>query len=189
MAMEPERSNSRSLHNFSLPLPNWGSCRYLRCVKDSEDLNRSLFINPIHDKLKPDLGFLKKRPRVSVVEERGCIDASAKPWNLRTRRAAACKDGRTASVFVDTKEEKVVVEEKRDDEEKKKKRVKLSVSLLKEEIEEDFAVMLRIRPPRRPKKRARIVQRHLDSIFPGLWLKEVTAEAYKVPDVPESSCF
>ncbi|EEC71303.1 hypothetical protein OsI_03328 [Oryza sativa Indica Group] len=58
------------------------------------------------------------------------------------------------------------------------------------------------RPRRRPRKRPRVVQRQLDrennttndpannntsnclvqSLFPGLWLTEITADAYKVPD-------
>ncbi|OMO63500.1 hypothetical protein COLO4_32388 [Corchorus olitorius] len=42
------------------------------------------------------------------------------------------------------------------------------------------------RPPRRPKKRSRHVQKQLDSLFPGLWLTEVTADFYKVPESVEN---
>ncbi|KAK7409828.1 hypothetical protein VNO78_00168 [Psophocarpus tetragonolobus] len=45
-----------------------------------------------------------------------------------------------------------------------------------------FLALLSARPPRRPKKRLRIVQKHLNTIFPGLWLDEVTAESYKMAD-------
>ncbi|KAL8531714.1 hypothetical protein ACS0TY_008346 [Phlomoides rotata] len=62
----------------------------------------------------------------------------------------------------------------------KKERAKFSVSLSKNEIEEDFYAMVGHRPPRRPKKRARIVQKQLDTLFPGLWLTEVTPDMYKV---------
>ncbi|CAN1267011.1 hypothetical protein LINPERPRIM_LOCUS12726 [Linum perenne] len=39
---------------------------------------------------------------------------------------------------------------------------KLCVSLTKDEIEEDFMEIARMRPPRRPKKRPRIVQKYMD---------------------------
>ncbi|KAF9677362.1 hypothetical protein SADUNF_Sadunf08G0099800 [Salix dunnii] len=56
----------------------------------------------------------------------------------------------------------------------------------KKEIEEDFMTMLGQRPARRPKKRPRIVQKQMDTLFPGLWLTEVTVDTYKVPELPES---
>uniref|UniRef100_A0A5B6ZC79 DUF1639 family protein n=1 Tax=Davidia involucrata TaxID=16924 RepID=A0A5B6ZC79_DAVIN len=65
-------------------------------------------------------------------------------------------------------------------------RAKFSISLRRKEVESDFLAMAGIRPPRRPKKRPKIVQKQLDSIFPGLWLTEITSETYKVPDFPES---
>lgn len=57
-----------------------------------------------------------------------------------------------------------------------------SVQLSKREIEADFFAMVGRRPPRRPKKRPRVVQRQLDTLFPGLWLTEVTPDMYKVPE-------
>ncbi|KAL6577651.1 hypothetical protein OROMI_009979 [Orobanche minor] len=63
-----------------------------------------------------------------------------------------------------------------------KERAKFSVSLSKREIEEDFFSIAGHRPPRRPKKRARIIQKQLDTLFPGLWLTEVTPDMYKVSD-------
>lgn len=47
----------------------------------------------------------------------------------------------------------------------KKEREKFSVSLSKKEIEEDFMAMIERRPPRRPKKRPRIVQNQMDVGF------------------------
>ncbi|XP_015076470.1 uncharacterized protein LOC107020569 [Solanum pennellii] len=64
----------------------------------------------------------------------------------------------------------------------KRKKTNFSVSLGRREIEEDFMAMIGHRPPRRPKKRAKIVQKNLDTIFPGLWLTEITQDLYKVPD-------
>nr|ACU20234.1 unknown [Glycine max] len=65
---------------------------------------------------------------------------------------------------------------------KMEERAKFSVSLSKEQVEQDFWAFLGTRPPRRPKKRPRIVQKNLDTLFPGLWLTDVTAESYKVPE-------
>ncbi|KAF7132153.1 hypothetical protein RHSIM_Rhsim09G0105900 [Rhododendron simsii] len=67
----------------------------------------------------------------------------------------------------------------------KRERSRFSVSLSRREIEEDFRALTGNRPPRRPKKRPKIVQKELDILFPGLWLTEVTADMYKVPDAPE----
>lgn len=64
----------------------------------------------------------------------------------------------------------------------KRQRVKYSVPLSRREIEEDFIAMIGHRPPRRPKKRAKMVQKNLDTLFPGLWLTEITADLYKVPE-------
>ncbi|KAK8716382.1 hypothetical protein V6N13_043693 [Hibiscus sabdariffa] len=66
---------------------------------------------------------------------------------------------------------------------KKRERPKFSVTLLKQDIEEDFMVMVGCRLRKRPKKCARYVQKELDSLFPGLQLMEVTADSYKVPEL------
>lgn len=97
-----------------------------------------------------------------------------KPWNLRKRRAA-CKEPESNSLnhqiykgFVI--EEKIVKNHPSpvrgggvvEAETTKKMRFKFSVKLSKKEIEEDFIGILGHRPPRRPKKRPRTVQKKLD---------------------------
>ncbi|KAM6562017.1 hypothetical protein CsatB_022015 [Cannabis sativa] len=67
-----------------------------------------------------------------------------------------------------------------------KERVKFSAKLAKKEIEEDFISLLGHKPPRRPKKRPRNVQRQLDCLFPGMFLNEITIDTYKVPDETET---
>lgn len=61
-------------------------------------------------------------------------------------------------------------------------REKFSVALSKKEIGEDFLAFTGHKPARRPKKRAKIVQRELDTLFPGLSLTEITADMYKVSE-------
>ncbi|KAF3606590.1 hypothetical protein DY000_02050089 [Brassica cretica] len=58
-------------------------------------------------------------------------------------------------------------------------KLKFSVCLLREEIEEDFTALIGKKPPRRP----RLVQKQMNTLFPGLWLgEEVTAASYDVPE-------
>ncbi|KAK2972919.1 hypothetical protein RJ640_026671 [Escallonia rubra] len=130
-----------------------------------------------------------------------------RPWNLRTRRAA-CKapkggggGGKGFSVDVGKPSSSPSRVERAESRSPRlrgsaaaggnaavpssEKRAKFSVALSRREIEQDFLAMVGQRPPRRPKKRPRIVQKQMDTLFPGLWLTEVSAEDYKVPDEVE----
>ncbi|GMH27495.1 hypothetical protein Nepgr_029338 [Nepenthes gracilis] len=62
----------------------------------------------------------------------------------------------------------------------KRSRPEFSVSLSKQEIEDDFMAIVGTKPPRRPKKRSKHVQKQLDTLFPGLWLSEITPHMYQV---------
>uniref|UniRef100_A0A5B6Z1H5 Uncharacterized protein n=1 Tax=Davidia involucrata TaxID=16924 RepID=A0A5B6Z1H5_DAVIN len=66
--------------------------------------------------------------------------------------------------------------------ENKEKKQKFSISLSREEIEEDIFVMTGSKPARRPKKRAKAIQKQLDYAFPGLWLASITPDSYKVSE-------
>ncbi|KAK2633701.1 hypothetical protein Ddye_029996 [Dipteronia dyeriana] len=145
------------------------------------------------------------------------VQDSARPWNLRTRRAA-CKDpngGPAPTAASPASKGFLRIEERKPssslspmrsevaigaksprvlrgggvpaEKEVKKERPNFSIALSKKEIEEDFLELVNHRPPRRPKKRPRIVQKQLDTLFPGLWLTEVTADSYKVPELAENS--
>lgn len=177
MSTRPQRS-SKPLHNFSFPCLKWGNQRFLRCVKsqplnlgDDDDNNRgmpnskiesnpnehdaAMNIGEVREKLMVDLKVAAKRLKVSILEE---DETASRPWNLRTRRAA-CKApnekvGKKNLASLTAK----VVEAK----EKKNEKAELCVSLSKQEIENDFLAMVGTKPPKRPKKRPRIVQRQLD---------------------------
>ncbi|KAJ9188519.1 hypothetical protein P3X46_003871 [Hevea brasiliensis] len=69
-------------------------------------------------------------------------------------------------------------------EREKDKKLKFSISLTKEEIEEDVFALTGSKPARRPKKRPKHVQKQLDCLFPGLWLASITPDIYKVSDTP-----
>ncbi|CAI8605075.1 unnamed protein product [Vicia faba] len=121
-------------------------------------------------------------------------------WNLRTRKGVFVgggggESGKGLLLNIDEKKPNVSVSPLRNGNGgvnlkgggDSNKKMKFSLTLTKKEIEEDFMKMVGHRPPRRPKKRPRIVQRQMDTLFPGMWLSEVSADAYKVPDGPENN--
>ncbi|KAJ1284810.1 hypothetical protein BS78_03G234000 [Paspalum vaginatum] len=106
---------------------------------------------------------------------------AAMPWNLRDRKcrrptargAAAALEASPASWEPASEKARRPGPEER---------APFAVALTAEEVEEDVYALTGARPRRRPRKRPRVVQRQLDTLFPGLWLTEITADAYKVPD-------
>ncbi|CAN8280215.1 unnamed protein product [Cochlearia groenlandica] len=66
--------------------------------------------------------------------------------------------------------------------ERKEKKPRLAISLSKMEIDEDIYSLTGSKPSRRPKKRAKNVQKQLDVLFPGLWMGNVSSDAYKVSE-------
>ncbi|XP_039069548.1 uncharacterized protein LOC120216103 [Hibiscus syriacus] len=142
----------------------------------------------------------KQKVKEKEREESPAVEVEPRPWNLRTRRAA-CKapvDGEVTNNNYSSPMTNEVFKSPRVRDkgpslasappaaDKKRPRPKFSVSLSKEEIEEDFKAIVGHRPPRRPKKRPRNVQKQLDYLFPGLWLTEVTVDSYKVPELAEN---
>ncbi|XP_052184579.1 uncharacterized protein LOC127796467 [Diospyros lotus] len=158
-------------------------------------------IEAVRTKLMFDLRTAADKMKVAVLSEgleegppaaeAGPASEVVKPWNLRTRRAA-CKapngmDGDVNGVGpkpnvsspLRTENKSPAVEAPTG---QKRERPKFSVSLSRREIEEDFMAMACHRPPRRAKKRPKNVQKQLDYLFPGLWMTEITADMYQVPD-------
>lgn len=149
----PPRSRHR-LHNFNFPTLRWGTQRILRC---KSPLTAS---TSHHHHQKPQSNH-DDEPQPSA--------AARSPWNLRTRRFRSSGNapspqhqGSDKSRNNDSTANKSPSPEEKSEEEKGLGRAKFSVELTREEIEEDFLRMKGARPLRRPKKRARIVQRKLD---------------------------
>ncbi|KAJ8455987.1 hypothetical protein OPV22_034903 [Ensete ventricosum] len=130
-------------------------------------------------------------PAAAAAETAG----TAKPWNLRTRRAACnapSENGEyvypvlasgTPSLFEAEKSCPAAETIKRKSGGSENgERQKFSVALSRNEIEQDIWAIKGRKPPLRPKKRLRIVQRQLDLLFPGLWLSEVTPETYRIDE-------
>ncbi|WJZ82483.1 hypothetical protein VitviT2T_002240 [Vitis vinifera] len=133
------------------------------------------------------------------VDEGEGEESVQKPWNLRPRKAVskspieigvAPKNGELQEAVPGVPHSENQPKSLRlrgfaesHSSEKKEKR-KFWISLSREEIEEDIFVMTGSKPARRPKKRAKNVQKQLDNVFPGLWLVGVTPDSYRLPDAP-----
>ncbi|KAL1802750.1 hypothetical protein ACET3Z_031397 [Daucus carota] len=112
--------------------------------------------------------------------------AEAKTWNFRPRkplrRLSNGNDGAGHESKAETRQQLDVITKTH--QVKKEKKQKFSVLLTHEEIENDIFLMTGGRPSRRPRKRAKTVQKQLDSLLPGSWLSAVTPDCYKVHDPP-----
>ncbi|XVF42555.1 hypothetical protein PTKIN_Ptkin01aG0372800 [Pterospermum kingtungense] len=63
---------------------------------------------------------------------------------------------------------------------------KLYITLSSKEKEEDFLAMKGCKPPQRPKKRAKMIQRSLLLVSPGAWLTDMCQERYEVREKKSS---
>ncbi|XP_020598355.1 uncharacterized protein LOC110037949, partial [Phalaenopsis equestris] len=203
-SMPPSR-----LHNFSFPTLSWGNRKLLRCVNpscssmdDELQTGRRCSSNSSLNDLSP----LRPPPPSFTVQKHGQEEeeckisrlSASKQWNLRSKGAARnapveilwnrnpsppsqssspsyspTQMEKTSSlVILVTRLEGLDMAEKSD-------RRKFSIALSREEIEEDFVAAKGTKPPRRPKKRAKYLQRQLDVLFPGILLSEVSSDLYK----------
>ncbi|KAK8711152.1 hypothetical protein V6N13_146445 [Hibiscus sabdariffa] len=128
----------------------------------------------------------------SLIAE-GIEELVPKTWNLRPRKLISKPpnhNGSTTKIGVSAHDNKThrseatrsrnVTEPK--PAEKKEKKQKFSISLSREEIDEDIFAMTGSKASRRPKKRAKNVQKQLDCVFPGLWLASITPDCYRVTE-------
>lgn len=153
--------------------------------------------------LRTPLRIRRQKRRIygdEAEESAPALSTSLRPWNLRTRRAAcnapaeiglnsnlpSSSSPSPSSLPSPLKQEKIInpvrMRRSRLEGFEKGERRKFSIPLSKMEIEEDFAVMKGTKPLRRPKKRARYLQRQLDVLFPGSFLSEVTPDLYKIEE-------
>ncbi|KAL3649337.1 hypothetical protein CASFOL_005740 [Castilleja foliolosa] len=86
-----------------------------------------------------------------------------------TTRGSGVLDDAGKSLFANPKEEN-----------KKVVWPKLLISLSSKEKEEDFLAMKGCKPPQRPKKRAKLIQRTILLVSPGAWLTDLCQERYEV---------
>ncbi|KAG8077592.1 hypothetical protein GUJ93_ZPchr0007g3737 [Zizania palustris] len=167
----PARPSRTRLHSFSFPTLSWGTHRLLRCSKNpASSPPPSSPDTPSPDK--------EKAHRSTVgVGEGSPQRPPQRPWNLRTRRSAT-----TAPRPEGSDDAGDAAPERAPPPPMSTKKQVFSVVLSKEEIAQDFKEIRGTRPPRRPKKRQRTVQRQLDLLYPGLCLADVTPATYKIEE-------
>ncbi|CAA0813560.1 Protein of unknown function (DUF1639 [Striga hermonthica] len=132
--------------------------------------------------------------RADSSEHQSSTDEETKIWNLRPRkpiRASPSENWAMARNIGPAMAEKSKGQspsnadngqKKAGGEKKVKRKLNVFISLTKEEIEEDIFSLTGSKPARRPKKRAKNVQRQVDTLFPGAWLMSITADSYKVSE-------
>lgn len=135
---------------------------------------------------------------MAKTDDAAADETAGKPWNLRPRRALHKNDNNGNGVC-EVEGETVMVNHNHyqyqpkslrlrglveGENVEKKEKYKFSIPLTREEIEEDFFAWTGSKPPRRPKKRNKTVQKHVDNAFPGLWLAGITLDSYEVPELP-----
>lgn len=118
----------------------------------------------VDDHLK--LKAFKEREKIQKDEDRKAKPSEEElPWNLRNRRAISKglnEGGNVGSSPMQTNHGEAGGSMEQ------QQRSKFSLTLTKEEIETDFLLMTGAKPPRRPKKRSRALQKQIDvkcSIF------------------------
>ncbi|KAG5380579.1 hypothetical protein IGI04_028421 [Brassica rapa subsp. trilocularis] len=178
----PNKKKKKTLHNFSFTDLKWGAQRNLRCTKiesnvvavDQRPRRSKLGDNRSHGGAE---GIEEEAKGEDHEEEKTSKKEGERevspPWNLRKRRAA-CKAPVTDSEGIQKEEEENGV------------RPKFNPTLTKKEVEDDFIAMTGHKPPRRPKKRPRNVQKQIDVLHPASYFVEVTKDLYDVPDVAEN---
>ncbi|KAG0519105.1 hypothetical protein BDA96_09G235600 [Sorghum bicolor] len=178
----PAPANRTRLHDFAFPTLSWGAHRLLRCSKDGGGPASP----PPHPHTpSPDK---EKQPQASSP---GAAAASQppRPWNLRTRRSATVAPlasrsdaaGKAPASAGGAHPPQLASPPPPAPAAAPRKRT-FSAALTREEIAEDFAAIRGTRPPRRPKKRPRAVQRQLDMLYPGLSLADVNLDSYKIDE-------
>lgn len=189
-------SNARQAAAFSSfpSLKTWGSHRVLRCaahVNRSSDAIAAVSASATARRSPEKLNVVEEKALRQLHEaEAGSSDAehvaaakapepapASPPWKLRTRRrpnprvAAPSANGSPPPERRPSRARAEALD-----------RARFSVTLTSDEIEEDIYSVTGARPRRRPRRRPRPVQKQVDMLFPGLWLSEITAESYRVPD-------
>ncbi|PNX72340.1 hypothetical protein L195_g028230 [Trifolium pratense] len=154
----------------------------------------------VREKLMHDLKTATDRMKDAILREECEETETLKSWNLRLRQkeikaapvttAAIVKRDFCSPAKIDGGADNRVNVASRlrrnINSNKKTERPKFSVQLSKKEIDEDFMAILGRQSRHRPTKRPKLVQKQINSVFPGLWLREVNADMYKVLDANEN---
>ncbi|CAA2953783.1 uncharacterized protein LOC111386761 [Olea europaea var. sylvestris] len=207
--METAPIKSKPLHNFSLPQLKWAhknsTSQYHRVRRHDSPDNRQPIpdtyseIRVVKTGTEQLHSIPKSPPQMGVVcaeeENWGC-----KEWYLRPRKevkaAAAKKETSVENSRINSTTSALKSSRLRGWAEggepsgglgmgfgvERKEKMKIWISLSREEIDDDVYALTGSKPARRPKKRSKNIQKQLDGVFPGLYLVGLTADSYRVHD-------
>ncbi|CAA7410435.1 unnamed protein product [Spirodela intermedia] len=194
----PARPQSR-FHKFTFPSASWSGQRLYRCrTADPSAAAFSAVHRPggdLHgaEEAIGDIATAKAPIQAANLIGNNDVEPSpatvrpeaARPWNLRKRRAVckepspapaeAMKRGQGNGQPAARLSERIPRMKKTAE----KERTKLFRELSRAEVEEDFIRMTGSKPPRRPKKWPKAVQKRLEALTPGFQLTEITLDMYK----------
>lgn len=183
-----EEKNKRSCRTPSLGpgiFLQWGKKKRLRCLRAKDQQVSHEPNSVLHRRLASRLldkeRFLLHSDRYvrgpeaailrsGVPRERVIVSSSEKDERCYPTRGSMDNNG------------KVCLDGNNGEDNNRKGRVwpKLFVTLSSREKEEDFMAMKGCKPPQRPKKRAKVIQRSLLLVSPGAWLSELCPDRYDV---------
>ncbi|KAJ6307193.1 hypothetical protein OIU76_017058 [Salix suchowensis] len=157
----------------------WGSTKRLRCVKvkKTQNLGNKSKLNDSLPKKKltsravvTDKDFpsrLIKNYDLLSNTRKSLVLSPEKEDRYYTTRGSMGLDDNSKTLMDNVKEDKVVWP-------------RLFITLSNKEKEEDFMALKGCKPPQRPKKRAKLIQRTLRLVSPGTWLSDLCLERYEV---------
>ncbi|KDP42066.1 hypothetical protein JCGZ_01854 [Jatropha curcas] len=175
--MEKEKKSQRGAEtDFVL---QWGTKKRLRCVKVKKDRNLANTSKPTDSLPKKKLTSRiitaeKESPSRAIKNSdlmnnrKSSVLSPEKEDRYYTTRGSLGLDDSGKLLIDNVKEEKGFVWPK------------LFITLSSKEKEEDFMAMKGCKPPQRPKKRAKLIQKTLLLVSPGAWLTDLCQERYEV---------
>ncbi|GMH29845.1 hypothetical protein Nepgr_031688 [Nepenthes gracilis] len=153
---------------------------------DGDDEHRARVVVAVRDSDVAEVGAAEAEPQGD--------ESAHKPWNLRPRRAAikppieigggASKNGDFHEQMENLPKSMRLRGFAESSTAESRENRRFWIALSREEIEEDIYALSGSKPARRPRKRARTVQKQLDNVFPCLWLVGLSPETYRGLDAP-----
>ncbi|KAL5563621.1 hypothetical protein UlMin_033368 [Ulmus minor] len=172
----------------------WGNRKRLRCSKAKKDQNSNGKSSECLDKKKNTSRVVSAVKESSPLHER--LNNKSSNLGMNNRKSSVTspeKEDRyyttRGSVGLDENGGKVLGLDHHGHGGDSKKNIvwpKLFLSLSSKEKEEDFLAMKGCKPPQRPKKRAKLLQRSLLLVMPGTWLSDLCQERYEVREKKSS---
>ncbi|XP_044483726.1 uncharacterized protein LOC123209665 isoform X2 [Mangifera indica] len=196
MRKEGKNHSQRAKETTTDFVLKWGNRKRLRCCKVKKESknfenNDNSCNNNINNKNKSDPDCLSKKkfcsPRGVSLEKVSPkrlnknsdlpINNNRKPRVSSPRREDRCYTTRGSLGLVESG--KVMMDHLKEDN-RTLVWPKLFITLSSKEKEEDFMTMKGCKPSQRPKKRAKLIQRSILLVSPGVWLSDLCQERYEV---------